>query len=87
MTAPLPTDDGDQAARLFRIRVPGSVRSTAVTVRLAGESAWIAVGNRHRRLPLTMPEAWALFRALAEALDTAGDPPAFIHTPVTAQHK
>ncbi|GAA4199682.1 hypothetical protein GCM10022220_02830 [Actinocatenispora rupis] len=67
--------------RLFRIRVPGDP-STAVTVRMTDDSAWIAVGSRHRRMPLTVPEAWALFRALSEALDTAGDPPRFIAQPV-----
>jgi len=73
---------GNDDARLFRIRVPGSERSTAVTVRLTDETAWIAVGSRHRRLPLTVPEAWALFKALADALDTAGEPPGFLATPV-----
>ena len=80
MSAPVPADDH---ARLYRIRVPGDPRSTAVTVRLTEDAAWIAVGSRHRRLPLSIPEAWALFRALAEALDSAGDPPGFIATPIT----
>ncbi|BCJ29599.1 hypothetical protein [Actinocatenispora sera] len=76
----VPADN--DGARLFRIRVPGSDKSTAVTVRMTDESAWIAIGARHRRLPLTVPEAWALFKALADALDTAGDPPAFLSRPV-----
>lgn len=79
----VPADD----PRLFRIRVPGDTASTAVTVRMTDDSAWIAVGSRHRRMPLTLPEAWALFRALAEALDTAGDPPGFIATPVRKSNR
>jgi hypothetical protein len=48
---------------------------------------WVAVGSRYRRLPLSVPEAWALFRLLAEALDTAGEPPEFIRTAITPTEK
>jgi hypothetical protein len=77
----------DEPARLYRIRVPGDEHSTAVTVRLTDDSAWVAVGSGRRRLPLSVPEAWALFRALAEALDSAGDPPEFIRTPIKPTSK
>lgn len=82
-----PVSEPHTAARLYRIRVPGDEHSTAVTVRLTADSAWVAVGSRHRRMPLPIPEAWALFRALAEALDSAGDPPEFIHTAITPTSK
>jgi hypothetical protein len=77
-----------RAARLWRIRVPGALLSgTAVTVRLDASETdvrmWVAVGAGRRRLPLSVPEAWAVFKLLGEALDFAGDPPEFVRTPVT----
>ena len=81
------TASADPSARLYRIRVPGDEHSTAVTVRLTDESAWVSVGSGRRRMPLSVPEAWALFRALAEALDSAGDPPEFIRTPIKPTSK
>lgn len=77
-----------RAARLWRIRVPGTLLSgTAVTVRLDASETdarmWVAVGNGHRRLPLSVPEAWAVFKLLGEALDITGDPPDFVRAPVT----
>ncbi|GAA4200631.1 hypothetical protein [Actinocatenispora rupis] len=76
-----------RAARLWRIRVPGALLSgTAVTVRLDASETdariWVAVGAGHRRLPLSIGEAWAVFKLLGEALDITGDPPAFVRTPV-----
>jgi hypothetical protein len=79
------------SARLWRLRLPAneSGHEVALSVRMdqdretGAPRVWVAVGSRYRRLPLTVPEAWALFRLLAEALDTAGEPPEFIRTPIT----
>ncbi len=83
------------SARLWRMRLPAneSGQQVALSVRMdadpqTGEPrVWVAVGSRYRRLPLTVPEAWALFRLLAEALDTAGEPPEFIRTAITPTEK
>jgi hypothetical protein len=77
-----------RAARLWRIRVPGALLSgTAVTVRLDASDTdvrmWVAVGAGHRRLALSVSEAWAVFKLLGEALDITGDPPDFVRSPVT----
>ncbi|GAA4216999.1 hypothetical protein GCM10022220_48610 [Actinocatenispora rupis] len=81
-----------RAARLWRIRVPGTLLTgTAVTVRLDASEIdarmWVAVGAGHRRLPLSIGEAWAVFKLLGEALDVTGDPPAFVRSPVTPTSK
>jgi hypothetical protein len=83
------------SARLWRMRLPAndSGHEVALSVRMDADPAsgaprvWVAVGSRYRRLPLTVPEAWALFRLLAEALDTAGEPPEFIRTAITPTEK
>jgi hypothetical protein len=82
-------------ARLWRMRLPADDEGhqVALTVRMDSDPrtgrdrVWVAVGSRYRRLPLTVPEAWALFRLLAEAMDTAGEPPEFIRTAITATDK
>jgi hypothetical protein len=82
-------------ARLWRLRLPAdeSGREVALSVRMdqdresGAPRVWVAVGSRYRRLPLTVPEAWALFRLLAEALDSAGEPPEFIRTAITPTEK
>jgi hypothetical protein len=79
-------------ARLWRMRLPANDdgHEIALTVRMDNDPAtgrervWVAVGSRYRRLPLSVPEAWALFRLLAEALDSAGEPPEFIRTDITS---
>lgn len=81
-----------RAARLWRLRAPGPVESgTAVTVRLDASDTdvrvWVSVGNRHRRLPLSLDEAWAAFKLLGAALDYTGDPPAFVRVPVAPTKK
>jgi hypothetical protein len=89
------TSSQTSSARLWRMRLPAneSGHEVALSVRTdsdpqTGEPrVWVAVGSRYRRLPLTVPEAWALFRLLAEALDTAGEPPAFIRTAITPTEK
>jgi hypothetical protein len=75
------------AARLWRLRAPGDrPAGTAVSVRLDATEdevrVWVAVGNRHRRLPLSLDEAWAVFKLLAEALEFAGEPPEFVRVPI-----
>jgi hypothetical protein len=82
-------------ARLWRMRLPADDEGhqVALTVRMDSDPqtgrdrVWVAVGSRYRRLPLTVPEAWALFRLLAEAMDTAGEPPEFIRTAITPTDK
>lgn len=82
-------------ARLWRLPVPENEQGQRVTVSLRMDCdpqtgtprVWVAVGSRYRRLPLTVPEAWALFRLLAEALDTAGEPPEFIRAAITPTEK
>jgi hypothetical protein len=81
--------------RLWRLRLPANDdgHQVAVSVRVdhdretGRDRVWVAVGSRYRRLPLSLDEAWALFRLLAEALDSAGDPPEFIRTPITPTEK
>jgi hypothetical protein len=83
------------SARLWRLHLPANDdgHQVALTVRIdqdrqtGRDRVWVAVGSRYRRLPLTVPEAWALFRLLAEALDTAGEPPEFIRAEITATKK
>lgn len=95
MTATNTSSTQTSSARLWRMRLPanGSGHEVALSVRMdsdreTGEPrVWVAVGSRYRRLPLTVPEAWALFRLLAEALDTAGDPPEFIRTAIIPTEK
>lgn len=83
------------SARLWRLRLPAgeSGQQVGLSVRMDHDPVsgtprvWVAVGSRYRRLPLTVPEAWALFRLLAEALDSAGEPPEFIRTPIISTEK
>ncbi|BCJ37932.1 hypothetical protein Athai_54350 [Actinocatenispora thailandica] len=80
------------AARLWRLRVPDvRTKGTAVTVRLDANETdariWLAVGSGHRRMPLTLPEAWAVLKLLAEAVDFTGDPPPFVARTVTPTTK
>jgi hypothetical protein len=82
-------------ALLWRLPVPATDQGHQVAVTLRTDRdpntgagrVWVAVGSRYRRLPLTVPEAWALFRLLAEALDTAGEPPEFIRAVITPTEK
>jgi hypothetical protein len=82
-------------ARLWRLRLPANDdgHQVAASVRMdldretGAPRVWVSVGSRYRRLPLTVDEAWALFRLLAEALDTAGEPPEFIRAAITPTEK
>jgi hypothetical protein len=83
-----PDEQQERAARLWRLRAPSGDRlaGTAVSVRLDATETevrvWVAVGNRHRRLPLSLDEAWAVFKLLGEALEFAGEPPEFVKVPI-----
>ena len=83
-----------RAAQVWRLRVPSEARptsGTAVTVRLDATETearvWIAVGNRYRRLPLSLDEAWAVLKLLAAAMDLTGEPPEFVQVPITPSRK
>lgn len=93
MNAPEQYEQQERAARVWRLRAPNPDRraGTAVSIRLDATDTdvrvWVAVGNRHRRLPLSLDEAWTVCKLLAEALDFTGEPPAFVRVPIRPAKK
>lgn len=69
--------------RFYRLRAPNADGTTAaVSVRIDADRGdlYLAVGGGRRRMYLTEPEAWALWRCLSEAVASLGEPPEHIRT-------
>jgi hypothetical protein len=81
-------DDTPQR-RYFRLRAPDVARtSVAVTVRVTpGADLYLAVGAGSRRMYLTPPEAWALWRCLSEAVNSLGEPPDWIRVHIPPSNR